>query len=224
MGIKQTDIMSLIEPESSGFYYDTARSFLKRHSNPESLLVQLKSMLSQGHLDGCRDLIQLILREGHVLADNSDIFLLRAEVASLEGDNKGEVMAWVQQAKFCKQLTQNVIAWDELIYAQTALADGDYVNGQLILEKLIENPVISHIAQYELAYHLFWKNLDSERAISLLEGLTKDFPEFVKAWSCLGFAYNRFGMKAKAQEAFAQCLELDSDPERVKIYKQQLAS
>ena len=104
MGIKQTNIMSYIEPESMGFHHDTARSFLKRHSNPESLLLQLKNLLSKGQLEACRDLIQLIIREGHVLADQSEIYLLRAEVAYLEAENKGEIMAWVQQAKLCDKL------------------------------------------------------------------------------------------------------------------------
>lgn len=224
MGIKQTDIMSFIEPESSGFHYDTARSFLKRHANPNSLLAQLQSLLSKGQTDACRDLIQLIIREGHVLADSSDIYLLRAEVAYLDAENKGEIMAWIQQAKLCKNLNADIIKWDELIYAQTALAEGEYVNGQLILEKLMDNERVGHLAQYELAHHLFWKNLDPERALMLLEELAKDFPDFIKVWSNLGFAYNKYGMKAKAQQAFAHCLELDSNPERLKLYKQQLAS
>ncbi len=224
MGIKQTDIMSFIEPESSGFYYDTARSFLKRHSNPESLMLQLKTMLSQGHLHGCRDLIQLIIRESHVLAEQSELYLLRAEVSYLEGDPMGDVMAWIQQAKLSEKLSPKVISWDELVYAQVAFSEGDYVNGQLILEKLMDNPDVGHFAKFELGYHLFWKNLDAERALQLLEEVTLEYPEFIKAWSCLGFAYNKFGMKTKAQEAFSQCIELDSDPERLKLYKQQLAS
>ena len=93
MGIKQTDILSYLEPESLGFHYDTARSFLKRHSNPESLLSQLKGLISRGQLDACRDMIQLIIREGHSLADSSDIYLLRAEVAYLKGENRGEILA-----------------------------------------------------------------------------------------------------------------------------------
>lgn len=224
MGIKQTDIMSFIEPESTGFYHDTARSFLKRHSNPELLLGQLKSMLRQGQLDACRDLIQLIIREGHSLADSCEVYLLRAEVAYLQAENRGEVMAWVQQAKMCKNLTQTIVRWDELVFAITALNEGDYVEGQLILEKLMGEPSVGHLAAYELAQHLFWKNLDTERALTLLEDVACDFPEFIKVWSCLGFAYNRFGMKTKAQEAFALCLELDKNPERLKLYKQQLAS
>lgn len=187
-------------------------------------MLQLKTMLAQGHMAACRDLIQLILREGHVLADSSDIYLLRAEVAYLHGDNKGEILAWIQQAKLCGQLSQKIVHWDELVYAQTAITEGDYINGQLILEKLMESSEVGHLAQFELAYHLFWKNLDSERAIDLLETVTVDYPDFVKAWSCLGFAYNKFGMKTKAQEAFAHCIQLDTNPERLKIYKQQFAS
>ena len=224
MGIKQTNINAFIEPESTGFHYDTARSFLKRHSNPESLLLQLKNLLSQGQLDSCRDLIQLIIREGHVLADQSEIYLLRAEVAYLQADNKGEIMAWVQQAKLCDTLSPSIVNWDELVYATTALAEGDYVNGQLILEKLMDCEHVAHLAQFELAHHLFWKNVDSERALDLLKDLTEAYPEFIKGWSSLGFAYNKFGMKELAQEAFAHCIELDSDPERLKLYKQQLAS
>ncbi len=224
MGIKQTDVMSFIEPESSGFYYDTARSFLKRHSNPDSLLSQIRGLLAQGELSSCRDMIQLIIREGHELADRSSLFLLRAEVAYLEGETTGEIMAWVQQAKLCPKLCSNVLRWDELIHGQTLLKEGDYVNGQMILEKLIEDDTVGPMAQQELAHHLFWKNLDCERALMLLEDLTKSHPSFLKAWTCLGFAYNKFGMKQKAQEAFGHCITLDSNPERLKLYKQQLAS
>lgn len=224
MGIKQTDIMSFIEPESSGFYYETARSFLKRHSNPDSLLSQLKGLLLKGDLDTCRDMIQLIIREGHELAERSVIYLLRAEVAYLKNDGLGEIMAWVQQAKHSAKLCDSVVRWDELMHAKTLLREGDYVNGQLILEKLIEDESVGHLAQLELAYHLFWKNLDCQRSLTLLEELTTDYPSFLQAWNCIGFVYNRFGMKAKAQEAFGNCIELDSNPERIKIYRQQLAS
>ena len=224
MGIKQTSIESFLEPEASGFLYDTARSFLKRHSSPESLLGQLKSQLYQGHLDACRDLIQLIIREGHSLADNSSIYLLRAQISYEQAENKGEVMAWVQQAKLCKNLSPNIISWDELILGQTTLSEGDYVRGQMILEELLEHETVGYLAKFELAHHLFWKNLDAERAMQLLCEITEEHPEFIKAWSCLGFIYNKFGMKAKAQEAFGNCIELDSNPERLKFYHQQLAS
>ena len=224
LGIKQTNIKSFLEPESTGFLYDTARSFLKRHSNPDSLLGQLKSLLRQGQLETCKDFIQLIIREGHSLADSSSTYLLRAQIAYEQAENKAEIMAWVQQAKLCKSLSSEIICWDNLIHGQLAISEGDYFNGQIVLEELLENSDIGHLAQYELAQHLFWRNLDSQRAVALLEEVTQQRPEFIKAWSCLGFAYNKFGLKTKAQQAFGHCIELDSNPERLKLYQQQLAS
>jgi tetratricopeptide (TPR) repeat protein len=225
MGIKQTDIHTFLEPNSLGFYYESARSFLNRHADPNVLLAQLKTMLRQGQLGACHDLIQLVLREGHDLGDHSALYLLRAEVAYFRGENLGEVMAWVQQARLCPVSNDELDLWEKLNQATTALKEGDAIQGQIDMEQLIaDEGVVSHLAQFELSYHLFWKNIDAERALQMLSELTKEHPEFLQAWSCLGFAYNKFGMKIRAQQAFAQCLELDSNPDRLKIYKQQLAS
>ena len=224
MGIKQTDIESFLEPESQGFLYDTARSFLKRHSNPDSLMSQLKGLWINGQLDPCRDMIQLIIREGHILADKSDLYLLRARIAYEESESIGEVMAWIQQAKICEPDCKKAQVWDQLVKARIALNEADYENGQLILEELIEDSEVMYMARYELAHHLFWKNLNIKRSVDLLENVTLQRPGFIKAWSCLGYAYNRMNMKAKAQQAFGHCIELDTNPERIKVYKQQIAS
>lgn len=225
MGIKQTDILSFIEPESTGFIYETARSFLKRHSNPESLLGQLMSLLAQGQLGSCHDLIQLIIREGHELADNSQVYLLRAQIAFEQSENLGEVMAWIQQAKLCQHLhAEDITHWDELMHGVQALKEGDYQAGENVLEALTEINSVSVIARYRLAHHYFWKNINTEKALFLLEELCEERPEFLKAKSCLGFVYNKLGMKEKAQNAFAYCLERETNPERIKFYRQQLAS
>ena len=125
MGIKNNNIASFLEPESNGFLYDTARSFLRRHSNPESLLAQIKNLMVQGQLDACRDMIQLVIREGHELGDQSELYLMRAQVADEQADNLGEVMAWIQQAKHCKDNNPSVETWDQFISARNALREGD---------------------------------------------------------------------------------------------------
>lgn len=224
MGIKQTDIESFLEPESQGFIYDTARSFLKRHSNPDSLMSQLKNIWAQGQLIPCRDMIQLILREGHSLGDRAELYLLRARISYEEGEALGEVMSWIQQAKICNKNSSELKVWNKLIKARIAMNEGDPTNGQKILEDLIEKSEVMHLARYELAHHLFWRNLNIARATDLLENVTLERPTFVKAWSCLGYAYNRLNLKTKAQLAFGQCIELDTNPDRIKVYKQQIAS
>lgn len=224
MGIKQTDILSFLEPESTGFIYDSARSFLKRHKSPTSLLGQLKSLLTQGQLTACRDMIQLIIRESHELADTSELYLLRAQVAYEQADNFGEVMAWVQQAKHCPKKSPAIASWDSLVEGIQALKEGDYDKGQKVLSEFEPESELYRIAQYEMAHHLFWRNIDQKHALHILETLCEERPEYIKAWSCLGFVYNRLGHKGKAQEAFGHCLELETDPEKITFYRQQLAS
>lgn len=224
MGIKQTDVTSFLEPESTGFIYDTARSFLKRHSNPESLLGQLKCLVGSGQISTCKDLIQMIIREGHSLADHSETYLLRAQIAFEQSENLGEVMAWIQQAKLCSNLSSDITHWDELMFGMTALKEGDYKKGESVLEQLTETPSVAIIAKYKLAHHLFWKSINTEKALFILEEVAHNRPEFVQAWSCLGFVYNKLSMKEKAQEAFMKCLEFETNPEKIQFYKQQLAS
>lgn len=224
MGIKQTDIMSFLEPVSQGFVYDTARSFLKRHKNNESLLSQLKSLIAQGQHSSCSDLIDLIINEGHSLADYSQIYLLRAQIAFHSSDNFNEATEWVKQSKLCQKLDEEIHHWDSLHQGITAFKEGDYQLGEKVLSSLLEIESVGWIAQYKLAYHLFWKNINGEVALHLLEDLTKTKSEFVKAWSCLGFVYNKSGQKEKAQTAFSRCLEKETNPDRIEFYKQQLAS
>ncbi len=224
MGIKQSDINAFNEPESQGFIFDTARSFLKRHSNPEFLLGQLKALLAEGQTEPCCDMIQLIIRENHELADYNSIYLLRAQVALERGDDQGEVLAWLQQARMCAKQVESVEPWDQLIEGKLALKEGDYQHGQKVLEVLQNFEQVATYAKMELAHHLFWRNINPTRAILLLEEVTYERPGYVQAWSCLGYAYGRLGDKEKAQEAFGHCIELDSNPNRIKIYKQLIAS
>ncbi|MEM7646233.1 MAG: hypothetical protein AAF203_04940 [Pseudomonadota bacterium] len=224
MEIKKTDIMSFLEPEETGFIYDTARSFLKRHSNPESLMAQLKSLVARGQLSACRDMIQLIIREGHSLGDSSEIYLLRAQIAFEQSGSKGDVMTWVQQAKMANPKCEKLQSWETLIEGVNCLDEGDYQKGETLLKTLSDNEEVAGLAQYQLAHHYFWRNIDGELSMAMLEDLCMNRPEFTKAWSCLGFVYNRLGMKDKAQEAFGLCLENETNPEKIAFYKQQLAS
>lgn len=225
MGIKQAnDIASFLESESVGFVYDTARSFLKRHSNPESLLGQLKNLFIGGEIHSCKDMIQLIMEERHPLADHSDLLLLRAEIAFEESDQITEVSDWVKQAELCSKPSAALNDWKNLLKAKSALKEGDYELGQDILFSLLDSPHINELAAYSLAHHLFWKNLDTQFAQELLEDLVSKRPQFVKAWACLGFVYNKQQFRDKAQLAFSQCLEFEKNPEKIKFYKQQFAS
>jgi len=224
MGIKQTELRSFIEPETSGFIYETARSFLRRHSNPETLLAQLKGLLARGELASCKDLIQLIIREAHSLSDDCRIYLLRAQVAFEECDGICEVKAWVKQAQFYKDHQPDSDEWNLLFLALNDLQDGDYNAGRLRLADLLDKDSVKQLAQYSLAHHLFWKNEDPQYALVLIEGLCAERPGFVKAWSLLGFICNRMGFKERAQEAFANCLKHETNPEKIEFYRQQLAS
>lgn len=225
MGIKQTNVQSFLEPESVGFIYDTARSFLKRHSNPETLLAQLKDLFYGGEVQSCKELIQLIIEEQHSLSESGALFLLRAQIAFEQSDDPMEYIDWVKQAQLCSQAHQDLDSWNKLIRAQKALKEADYVSGQEVLEALIiEGSSVSSLASYLLAHHLFWRNINTDRALDLLEEVTNKKSHFVKAWACLGFVYNKLQYKDKAQFAFGQCIEFESNPEKLKFYKQQLAS
>lgn len=224
MESKHSEVQSFLEPETSGFIYDTARSFLKKHSNPDSLLAQLKSLIARGELSSCHDLIHLILREGHPLSNNSQIYLLRAQIAFEQSDSLQEVMAWVQQAKLAGHKCDDVAQWDQLMVGVAALKDGDYELGMTSLEKLVETYSVSTIARYYLAHHYFWKNINAQKALIILEELCEERPGFLQAKSCLGFVYGRLGMKTLSQDAFAYCLKRETNPDRIEFYKQQLAS
>jgi tetratricopeptide (TPR) repeat protein len=224
MGIKQTDVMSFLEPESVGFIYNTARAFLKRHADPEILLGQLKNLFLGGEIESCKDLIQLIIEEQHILSEAPELFILRAQIAFEQSDDPQEYKQWLKQAQLCPSSDNALNDWMKLTEAQSALKDGDYKTGEGLLHSLMDSEQVGNLALYVLAHHLFWKNIDTKKALELLEDIVQDRPHFVKAWACLGFVYNKLNFKAKAQYAFGQCIEFESNPEKIKFYKQQLAS
>lgn len=226
MGIKQTDgLAPFIEPESQGFISDTARSFLKRHSNPKALLAQLKQLYRRGEYVTCEDLIQLIVRESHDLADDPELYLLRAQLAFCQNENEEEMLDWIQQATWCTKAENHAVeAWCFLVRALKDLKDGDYSSAEELLKMLVAQEDVGTVAQYYLAYHYFWKNIDLEQSLFLLEELCHQNKELVKAWSCLGFVYNRLGLQQKAQMAFSHCLQHETNPEKIELYKQQLVS
>ena len=96
--------------------------------------------------------------------------------------------------------------------------------GEDLLNTLTKSEEVGALAQYTLAHHLFWKNRNTELALDLLENLVQELPQFTKAWACLGFVYNKVGNKEKAQQAFGECLALENNPEKIRFYKQQIAS
>ena len=181
-------------------------------------------MLARGELSGCKDLIQLIIREAHSLSDDCRVYLLRAQVAFEECEDFGEVKAWVEQAQFCKGHQPDSDEWNSLFQALNDLQEGDYTNGRQRLTELLDKDSVKQVAQYSLAHHLFWKNEDPQYALQLIEELCEQRPGFVKAWSLLGFICNRVGFKERAQEAFANCLKHETNPEKIEFYRQQLAS
>jgi tetratricopeptide (TPR) repeat protein len=224
MGINTGELAEYLKPDTNGFIYSSAKSFLNRHANPESLFAQLKSLLFQGELTSCHDLIQLILREGHPLSSYPEVYLLRAQIAFEQGENLGEVMSWVQQARLCDISSNDLLYWDQMMNGILCLKEGDYLRGEEILSSLFGEESVSTIARYSLANHYFWKSRDDKMALSILEELTHERPSFILAKSCLGFLYNKLGMKEKAQIAFAYCLRFETNPEKIKLFKEQLAS
>ncbi|MCJ8276159.1 MAG: hypothetical protein MJK18_04905, partial [Bdellovibrionales bacterium] len=207
MGIKQTDVQSFLKPESVGFVYDTARAFLKRHSSPEMLRGQLQNLLNRGEIDSCKDLIQLIIEEQHPLSGDERLFLMRAKIAFEQSDKESEYKDWIQQAKLCNSESELVKSWERLGEAQLALKEGDYQAGTVTLHNLLDDDMVGDLASYVLAHHLFWKSVDTNKALNILEELVENKPHFVKAWACLGFVYNKLQFKDKAQYAFGQCIE-----------------
>ena len=63
MNDQEKTIADYLEPECTGFIYNTARSFLRRHSNSNSLLTQLQGLFEKGEYESCKDMIQLICEE-----------------------------------------------------------------------------------------------------------------------------------------------------------------
>lgn len=186
--------------------------------------MQLKGLLGQGQLGSCQDLIQLILREGHALSEDCRIYLLRAQIAFEESEEFHQVQAWIRQAEMVSSDHTDLDSWLQWENAHLALKEGDHEQGENELRKLLTKASVRQLAQYSLAHHLFWKNKDIPQALNLIEDLCEERPGFIKAWSLMGFIYNRLGRKTEAQEAFAHCLEHETRPEKIEFYRQQLAS
>ena len=166
MGIKQTNIQMFLEPESMGLIQETALSFLKRNADPNWLLTQLQSLANRGDLVACDELIQLIIREGHSLADCASLYLLQARLAYQKEDDLTNVEAWLEQARLLDATA--VQTWQTLLIGRQALKEGDYSKGVRVLETLLDDSNLSDLAAYELAYHFFWKNVDVAYALRLL--------------------------------------------------------
>ncbi|MCB0377947.1 MAG: hypothetical protein KDD33_05595 [Bdellovibrionales bacterium] len=185
---------------------------------------QLKSLFASGEWSTCEDLIDLIISEQHDLIEDPQLFLLGAQVEFFKSEDIQKCCPWVKQAALNDPAHPEVIEWVRLLEAYQWLSEGDYQRGQRALQTLTYASVVESEARFILAHHLFWKNIDGARAIDLLEEVVLDHPNMNKAWACLGFAYNRSGFRSKAQEAFGICLQNETDPDKVALYKQQLAS
>ena len=224
MAIKENDILSYIDPPSDGIIGETALSFIKRYKNKDALMAQLRGLVHKGEFATCESLIQLILAGGEELSDSAELYLMQARIAYQSNEPTETVESWVKQAQMTLQGEATIQPWNQLLVGIKALKEGDYDNGVKLLEGLFDDDQVGVKARFEVAYHLFWRNINREGALILLEEIVKERPSFIRAWSCLGFVYNRLGEKHKAQEAFGHCIALDSHPERIKVYKQQIAS
>lgn len=215
---------NFLASECSGFINETSRSFLKRHSNPESLLGQLKSLYLDGSHQACKDLVQLICEEQHELSGSPDIFVLRAKIALEENADLTDVHMWMKQARLNNKDSESVQEIDQLVGAMQDLQDGLYEQGKKALLELHESRSIGFLASFALGRHLLWKSQELDLSIYYLENAVRTKPLFKNAWESLGFAFNRNGQKGAAQEAFGKCIELETDPEKLSFYRQQLAS
>ena len=141
-------------------------------------------------------------------------------------ESMDETIAWLKKARSNPDsgIRRKLLAWNTLIHAIFALKEGDYQKGEQVLEILMDEESVASIAKYKLAYHLFWKNIDEKRSCQMFEQICEQRPGLLKAWTCLGFIYNKMGLKEKAQRAFVHCLQRESNPERREFFKQQLAS
>ena len=222
--------VSAVNFRPRGFAEKSSSLFLSQH-NSESILYHLKDLLHKGDMDSCEDLIQLIIAHGHPLAEDVSIYLVGVQVVFEQSESMEEMFAWLEQAKLHGTKvhgdlqSKDLFLWEIFIHTLLALREGAYKKGQSVLETLIHEESVAVIAKYKLAYHLFWKNIDVERACHILEEVCENRQGFIKAWCCLGFVYKKMGLTEKAHETFSHCLSLHkTDAERRKFYKQQLAS
>ena len=210
--------------ECSGFINETSRSFLRRHSNSDSLLGQLKALYLKGCHQACKDLIQLICEEQHPLCESADLFVLRSKIALEENQTLKEVNVWLTQARLNESSSGELLEMDALVRCQRDLQDGVYEDGTAGLLELFESRHIGFLASFLLGRHLLWKSQNVPLSIFYLEGAVQTKPHLKNAWEALGFAYNRDGQREPAQAAFAKCIELETDLEKLSFYRQQLAS
>ena len=149
--------------------------------------------------------------------------LIRAQMAFEEEESIAETCTWLAQAELNNKKCPKTKLYKEVLKARQCLKDGLYQEGERQLVGLLDSEYQAHAA-FILGEHLFWRSPSTEEAVALLKIAVQDRPGFVKAWATMGFAYNKMGLKDKAQQSFSQCLEFEKDPERLAFYREQLAS
>ena len=191
-----------------------------------SLLSQLKDLLSRGEVENCHKQIQSMIHQDHPLVHQPFFYLVQAQVSLELFESIDETIALLKKAGSNPdpRIRRKLLAWNTLIHAIFALKEGDYQKGEKALEILMNEESVASVAKYKLAYHLFWKNIDEKRSCQMFEQICEQRPGLVKAWSCLGFIYNKMGLKEKSQRAFVHCLQRESNPKRREFFKQQLVS
>jgi len=221
---RSSKVATYLTKECSGFVSTTTRSFLKRHADPTVLLGQLKSLYKKGEHSTCSDLIQWICEEMHPLSTASELFLLRAQIAWEDETGLNPAKTWLKQALLNNPDCQQSKAFSDLLDIQDDLADGLYQESMERLKTHLENTTTEMFAHFLIGRHLLLKTQNVSTSIFHLESALQLKPAFKKCWEALGFAFNRSGQKVAAQKAFARCIELETNPEKVNFYKQQLAS
>lgn len=80
----------------------------------------------------------------------------------------------------------------------------------------------NYLAQFTLGAALHWEKKDEINSIKFLEKCVALRPQFLRAWACLGVAYQTLGNHALSTRAFQKCMALETDPQMKAYFKDQI--
>lgn len=198
--------------------------FIRNHTSPEQLLSQVKVLFAQGQLHEAHHIVECIVDNFNPLIASADLFTLHAKIyIELFGFNVHAQCA-IEQALMIEPNHEEALGLKKLSSLHEELRDGLYDTAEESLRRLIESEPLNVYAKYVLANHFFWKNGPQSEAVILLESAVKQRPTFLKSWLCLAMAYKKSQEMTKAEMAFQECLELDTNVSNQEFYKKHLQS
>lgn len=129
------------------------------------------------------------------------------------------LMSVIAQNQFLDKPSPEVSLIKDIIVAKSQLEKGKNDPGEVMLRKILAAHPKDPYANFVLGAHLFFVEEDLRNSIIHLEKSVKAYPNFLRAWGCLGSIYKKIGNEALAARSFKQAIKLESDPKMKAFFK-----